>query len=104
VRTAPNANQSQQFFTITHPFHPWRGRRFELINCRRRWGEWRVCYYTEDRQMAYLPASWTDAGPLDVFLAQSQGRAIARAEDLLELAALIAGRAKCSVKENKPNV
>jgi len=54
--------------------------------------------------MAYLPASWTDAGPLDVFLAQSQGRAIARAEDLLELAALIAGRAKCSVKENKPNV
>ncbi len=54
--------------------------------------------------MAYLPASWTDAGPADVFLEQSQGRAIARAEDLLELAELIAGLAKRSVKENKPDV
>jgi len=104
VRTALRANQPQRFFTITHPFHPWRGRRFELINCRRRWGEWRVCYYTEDRQMAYLPASWTDVGPADVFLEQSQGRAIARAEDLLELAELMARQAKHSVKENKPDV
>jgi hypothetical protein len=54
--------------------------------------------------MAYLPASWTDAGPLDVFLEQSQGRAIARAGDLLELAALIAEQAECSVNGNKPDV
>jgi hypothetical protein len=54
--------------------------------------------------MAYLPASWTDAGPPDVFLEQSQGRAIARAEDLLKLAELIAERTECPVKENKPHV
>ncbi len=54
--------------------------------------------------MAYLPASWTDVGPADVFLEQSQGRAIARAEDLLELAELMARQAKHSVKENKPDV
>jgi hypothetical protein len=104
VRTAPDANRSEQFFTITHPFHPWRGRRFELINCRRRWGEWRVCYYTEDRQMAYLPAGWTDAGPPDIFLEQSRGRAIARVQDFLQLAELIAGRANGCVKENRPHV
>jgi hypothetical protein len=54
--------------------------------------------------MAYLPASWTDAGPPDVFVTQSQGRAIARVEDLLKLAELIAEWATNSVKENKPHV
>ncbi|MGO8698279.1 MAG: DUF5372 family protein, partial [Limisphaerales bacterium] len=37
ARTAPDASQAKQFFTVTHPFHPWRGQRFELIDCRRRW-------------------------------------------------------------------
>lgn len=35
--------------------------------------------------MLHLPASWTDVGPRDPFVEQSQGRAIARVEDLLEL-------------------
>jgi hypothetical protein len=88
VRTAPNANQSKRYFTITHPFHPKRRQRFELIDCQRRWGEWRVYYFTEDRQLAYLPAAWTDAGPKDPFVEQARGRAIARVEDLLALVKL----------------
>ena len=36
----------------------------------------------------YLPASWTDVGPKDPFVEQSNGRAVARYEDLLALAEL----------------
>jgi len=53
---------------------------------RSRWGEWRVYYLTENGDTAYLPASWTDVGPLDPFVEQARGRALARMEDLLALA------------------
>jgi hypothetical protein len=86
VRTAPKANEAKRFFTVTHPFHPRRGRRFELIDVRSRWGEWRVYYVTENGDTSYLPTSWTDVGPLDPFVEQAQGLAIARVEDLLALA------------------
>lgn len=85
---------------VTHPFHPWRGRRFELIDLRRRWGQWRVYYLTEQGHTAFLPASWTDAGPQDGFVEQAQGRAVARIEDLLELAKMASG----FVKENRPDM
>jgi Family of unknown function (DUF5372) len=89
VGTAPDANDTKQVFTVTHPFHPWRGRRFELIDRRQRWGQWRVYYVTESGCQSYLPASWTDAGVKDPFVEQAQGRAIARLEDLLQLAAMV---------------
>lgn len=85
MRTAPHANQSKQCFTITHPFHPRRGQSFELIDCQRRWGQWRVYYLAEGGQLAYLPAAWTDVGPKDPFVEQAHGRAVARMEDLLAL-------------------
>ena len=100
MRTAPHSGEAKPFFTIIHPFHPWRGRRFELIDLRRRWGQWRVYYVTKEGQTAYLPASWTDAGPKDPFVEQAQGRAIARVEDLLELTRMIDG----TVKEIKPKL
>jgi Family of unknown function (DUF5372) len=76
---------AKQSFSVTHPFHPWLGRRFELIELRRCWGQWRAYYSTEEGLPAYLPASWTDLGPIDPFVQQAKGRAIARAEDLLML-------------------
>jgi hypothetical protein len=85
VRTAPNASQARPFFTVTHPFHPWQGQRFELVECRRCWGQWRVYYLNPKGHLACFPASWTDAGPRDPFVEQARGRAIARVEDLLEL-------------------
>ena len=94
MRTAPDANHAKQFFTVTHPFHPWRGRRFELINCERRWGQWRVFYVNEEGSLAYLPASWTDAAPKDPFVEQARGRAVARLEDLLKLAEVVSGKRK----------
>jgi hypothetical protein len=71
-----------------------------LIDCQRRWGQWRVYYLTEGGHQAFLPASWTDVGPKDPFVEQAQGRAIARVEDLLELAKI----ASRSVKEIKPDM
>ena len=65
-----------------------------MIDCQRRWGQWRVYYIAEDRQTAYLPAAWTDAGPKDPFVEQAQGRAVARVEDLLELARIVNPRCK----------
>ena len=84
--------------TVTHSFHPWRGKRFELVNCERRWGQWRVFYVTDEGELAYLPASWTDVGPRDPFVEQAAGRAIARWEDLQGLATL----ARNGVKEIRP--
>ena len=99
MRTAPHSNDPEEFFTVTHPFHPWRGRRLALIECRRRWGQWRVYYLNERGQLAYVPASWTDAGPKDPFVEQARGRALCRVEDLLELVKMAGG----AVKEIKPN-
>jgi hypothetical protein len=57
-----------------------------MIDLRSRWGEWRVYYSTGNGDTSYLPASWTDAGCLDPFVEQAQGRAIGRIDDLLTLA------------------
>lgn len=61
---------------------------------RPRWGEWRVYYIAGEGQVAYLPASWTDAAAKDPFVEQGQGRAIARVEDLLDLAKMIGKECK----------
>jgi hypothetical protein len=103
-RTAPDANHAKQFFTVTHPFHPWCGRRFELIDRRQRWGQWRVYYVTENGCQSYFPASWTDVGPIDPFVEQARGRAVARVEDLLQLASAISKLSTAAVNEIKPHV
>ena len=94
MRTALHANEPKRFFTVTHPFHPWRGRRFELIDLRSRWGQWRVYYIAAEGQLAYMPASWTDASPKDPFVELAQGRAMARVEDLLALAKMMGKECK----------
>jgi len=53
-------------------------------------GKWRVDYQTRAGERGQLPAAWTDLGPKDPFVEQAQGRAIARVEDLLELARITA--------------
>lgn len=98
--TAPSQRQPERYFTITHPFHPWRGRRYEVLEHRREWGHWRVYYLTKTARRAFFPAAWTDFGPADPFVEQARGRAIARVEDLVELAKMVG---EC-VKEIKPQV
>jgi len=59
-----------------------------------------VYYLTVEGAVAYLPAAWTDVGPKDPFVAAAGGRAIARVEDLLELAKVAA----VAVKRNPPQM
>ena len=74
------------------------------MDCRQCWGQWRVFYYTEDRQLAYFPADWTDVVEADAFVILSRGRAVARVEDMLRLATLVRQLQAEGVKENKPDV
>jgi hypothetical protein len=88
-RTALDTQDSKRHFRVTHPFHPWHGRRFEFVDCRQCWGGWRVFCYTPEGQLAYFPAAWTDAGPVDPFVVLSAGRAVVRVEDPLRLIELM---------------
>lgn len=71
-----------------------------MIDLRRRWGQWRVYYFTQEGCTTYMLASWTDAGAKDSFVQQAQGRAVARIEDLLELIKMT----QDAVKEIKPHM
>jgi hypothetical protein len=55
-------------------------------------------------ELAYFPASWTDVGEADPFVLLSEGRAMARVEDLLRLADLVKDIRRTAVKEITPNV
>jgi len=70
------------------------------VDCQRRWGQWRVYFLTDDGNTAYMPAEWTDVRSKDPFVEQSRGRAIARAEDLLNLVKICSG----AVKRIRPDV
>src|SRR5260370_32573168 len=103
-RTAPNAEDPKQHFRVTHPFHPWRGRQFDFVDCRRCWGQWRVFYYTEDGQSAFFPASLTDVGQADPFVVLSGGRTLTQFEDLLTLVDLINDLNRGAVNGIRPDV
>jgi len=80
-------------FTITHPFHPLTGQRFELVDYAHTWGDHRVFYRRPgDVRVHSIPAGWTDIEGVDPFVAMSAGRAHFRVEDLLALARLLGGR------------
>jgi len=93
---------------ITHPFHPLAGREFDFAFVRQNWGEDRVYFFLEDGELKGLPAGWTNAGPVDAFVALSAGRSAFRIEDLLALADLLTGlrpvAPKRRVKRTLPEV
>jgi hypothetical protein len=90
-RTAPPSDIAGQTFQIIHPFHPWRGRRFELVAYKGAWGEDRVYFHNEEQQPIALPASWTDVVAADPLVSIAEGRALFRADDLIELVGLVRG-------------
>ena len=79
-------------FRVTHPFHPLKGQTFELVSVRQTWGEYRVFYYDEAGTLVALPAPWTDAAPVDPFVAIARGRAYCHVSDLLRLCDLVRER------------
>jgi hypothetical protein len=71
-----------------------------MVDCQRQCGQWRVYYLSKSGRRTCFPAAWTDWGAADPFVEQSRGRAIARVQDLLELAQLVVR----NVKGITPNV
>ena len=87
--TAPERGRALGTFRITHPFHPLRGREFELIQVKLCWGIDRVYYAGEDGALRHVPVGWTSVAAVDPFVAVASGRAAFRVEDLLALAEVI---------------
>ena len=85
LSTAPSLGSAGRRFRVTHPFHPWLGREFELIVHRSTWGEDRVFYYDPGGKLKSLLANVTDIVPTDDFRRVSAGRSAFRMDDLLEL-------------------
>ena len=87
--TAPETGQALRRFRITHPFHPLRGREFELIQIKLCWGIDRVYYTGEDGALRHVPVGWTSVAATDPFVSVARGRSAFRVEDLLALAEAI---------------
>jgi hypothetical protein len=85
LSTAPRSGYAGRRFCVTHPFHPWLGREFELVEHRRTWGEDRVFFNDERARLVALPAAWTDFVSPDPFVMLAAGRSLFRVEDLCEL-------------------
>ena len=86
---APRAGGEAQTFRVTHPFHPLRGRTFQLVDCRQTWGEDRVYFHDDLGQLTRLPLQWTDVVPDDLTVGVGAGRAHFRYDDLCRLADLL---------------
>ncbi|MDE0242423.1 MAG: DUF5372 family protein, partial [bacterium] len=87
---APDADGPARSFSVTHPFHPLTGRRFEAVETRVCWGEERVYFVGEDGRLRRMPVSWTSLEPPDPFVETSAGRSAFRVRDLLALCGLVA--------------
>jgi len=74
---------------VTHPFHPFHGGTFEVVD--RRCGRDDEFLYLEigDGQVERVPAAWTSLGRVDAFVTLSEGRSAFRVEDLVQLVELM---------------
>jgi Family of unknown function (DUF5372) len=76
---------------VTHPFHPWFGRKFEFVSVRHTWKQHRVFFLLDDGTLTSAPIAWTDMAEPDAFVAVAAGRSHFRPQDLLTLAEVIDG-------------
>lgn len=83
---APNSKEESRRVPITHPFHPLKGKQFDLIEHRCIYAESYV-YFQDDRgQLREIPSAWTDFVKGDAFAEVAAGRSPLHAAYLLELA------------------
>jgi hypothetical protein len=74
---------------ITHPFSPYRGQRYTIIDTSRSWGEDRIICCDEDGNSRSVLATWTDYPTADLY-STLEAPVDFRFEDLQMLARLIA--------------
>jgi hypothetical protein len=89
ARIADRGNGDPEVFTVTHPFHPLKGRTFEVLAVRNNWGGDRVSYVDETGRLRTLPVEWTDIHTPDPATTAGEGRACFRADLLGQLRHLI---------------
>lgn len=78
------------FFTVTHPFHPLFRQTFRRLAQRPAWGESRIFFADpETNQVRSLPVAWTDLAPSDPFVLLAAGRAILRLIDVWAVVRLL---------------
>jgi hypothetical protein len=75
---------------VSHPYHRLFGREFRVADWRQNWTEDRVYFRGLDELPTSIPNHWTDLVPPDPFVVMAAGRSHFRADDLVELARLIA--------------
>ena len=83
--TTADSKEESGRLTITHPFHPLRGTRYELLERRKTWSADRVFYFDCNGTQRSFATNLTDVLPPDAFVEASAGRAAFRVADLLEL-------------------
>src|SRR5262249_48361381 len=81
----------EDFVRITHPFHPFSGRRLLCVAVRyNRYGK-RFLLQIDDSTICSVPPQWTDIVPPDPEMVLGRRRALFRVADLFELERLVGG-------------
>ncbi len=80
---------SDDWVEVTHPFHPWFGRRFPRQYCLTTGNVRLVRCIVDENTLRCLPRAWTNLRVVDDFERVSAGRALFRADDLVALRSLV---------------
>ena len=91
VSTASHTGEVTGPVRVTHPFHPLHGQELEVLAQRVQWGEGRVFYRDPQGHRASMPVGWTSLVAPDPYLTVGAARSRFRLQDLIDLAALLAG-------------
>ena len=80
-------NESVEHVTITHPFHPWKGERLQLLSGPNRRDALRVKRSTGD--VVIIPRDWTDRADPNPYRTLSDSQSLLSFPHLLQLAELL---------------
>ena len=83
------AIEAEVWVEVTHPFHPWRGRRFKLQSRVTTGNVPLVRCMVDAYTIRSLPRAWTSLREADDFERASAGRALFRMDDLERLRSLV---------------
>lgn len=86
---APNSKEESRRVRITHPFHPLKGKQFDLVEHRCIYAESYVYFHDDCGQLREIPSAWTDFVKGDAFVEMAAGRSPLHTACLLELADLV---------------
>jgi hypothetical protein len=87
--TAPVPADESRRFRITHPFHPYRGREFNLIEQQGVSIRSLLLFQDDAGYSQWIPAVWTDLAKGDAFSEVAAGRSVLHADCLWPLAEML---------------